>query len=234
MLTVGGVIDAARDRHSAFDRRRTPDGVLLRHLSAYVKHLHGRIAAVDPDVLHAEQVTALPLADHAAGITLPANRTVAAVAVGDKSTPQRSFDIDLIPAKSKNDFNAPVYAAWQLGNKLYLRSPASLWTQGKDIAIAYVAIPVSFTKLEDDITTLPDTAEMALIESIALLLARRGHADPALPDIDVKEQIRIAADAEESFVKDIANRKVGRRFRTRDVWRPGGMGVAGGERRWSP
>lgn len=233
MLTAGGVINAARDRHAAFDRRRTPDGVLLRHLSAYTKQLHGRISSIDPDILRVEQSTAFPLADHEAGITLPDNRFVAAVSIADNSTPANNYPIELIPAITRNDLNAPVLAAWQIGSKIYLRSPASLWTRASSIAISYIAIPVPLTKLSDTLA-VPDTAELACIESVALLLARRGHNDPNLPRIVVREFADVFTDAEDQFLKDIANRLGGRRFRTRDIYRPGGMGSGGGERRYSP
>lgn len=173
-LLAGEVIDAVRDRHAAFHRERAPQGVCLRFLSQYARQLHGKIAEIDEDVLRVETNTVLPLADFAAGIALPANRTVVAVTAQDTAAVNpRSFDLDLVPAAMRNDRNTPASAVWQIGNALYLRGAASDWTPYGSIAVSTIPIPVAIEKSSDAIP-LPDTSEVALIENLAYMLAKRG------------------------------------------------------------
>jgi hypothetical protein len=219
-LLAGDVIDAARDRHAAFDRERAPQGVCLRFLSQSARRLHGKIMEIDEDVLRVEQNTVLPLADFSAGIALPANRTIVGVTVQDRSAVNpRSFDIDLVPANLRNDRNTPAAAAWQIGNKLYLRGAASDWTQYGSIAVSTVPIPPLVAK-SSDVIDLPDTALEALADAIALQLAKRGVTPKdgeRLPPIVLGAFVASAKSSEDDFLDEIRNRLTGRTFQTRDV-----------------
>lgn len=217
-LVAGVVLDKARDRHASFDRKAFPDRMLRRYLSDYVRQLHGKVNAIDPEALRINYDVALPLVDHEAGIPLPANaRLVDEVVAADKSDPTKLTPIDLIPAKSRNDRNAPFAAAWQIGSTLYLRSPASAWSAIGTIGIAYVPLP---TELADAnaVLALPDAAELACVEAVAKFMAGRGSLNTAAPPIDIAKFEREAARAEESYLDDAANRGAGQVFLTRDVY----------------
>ena len=217
-LLAGDVIDAARDRHVAFDRERCPNGLCLRLLSGYAVELHGKITRLDEDVLRTEFSTPLPLANFAAGIALPANRTIVAVA-GQPVGSTDQFDILLVPASNKSDVNTPLAAAYQIGDVLYLRGNAQLWNAVASVAIATVPVPSPFLKSSDAVW-LPDTSKRALAENLALALAKRGHNDPTLPAIDLAAFAASAADAEKAYLDDVQNRLTGRAFYTRDVMTP--------------
>ncbi len=229
-LLAGDVLNAARDRHSSFDRRRHPDGVLLRYLSAYVRLLHGKIAAIDPDALRVETEIALPLADHEAGILIPAGRYVAAVVARSSTNNTITQDIPVIPIDQRGDANSPQIAAWQSGDRLFLRSPSTAWGQAGTLGIATIPIPASLSALTSALA-VPDTAELVATEATALLMARRGHNDPALPPIDTRLFVAALDEAETAFLADIANRVRPRSIRVRDVWQPGQTGGVMDERR---
>lgn len=220
-MTAGDVLLAARDRHPAFDRHRTPDAVALRFLSDYARELHGKVAAIDESLLAEEGVTAtLPLADHEAGIPLPANRYLAGVTgrmQGWSVDEPRTFPIVCIPWARRFDRDVPRGAAWEHGDVLYLRSPASLWRSVDQVAVSLVPIPQPLTDLNSALA-LPETARRACVEHTALAMARRGHTDPALPVIDVAGFITIARTAEADYLADVANRLTGIPSSVRDVW----------------
>lgn len=223
MATLAGtVIDKARDRHAAFDRKRVPDRMARRFLSDYVRQLHGKIAAIDPEALRVDLEQALPLVDHDAGIALPANRYVASVVAWDPATanPRQSYPVVLINAEQADARNSPWRAAWTVGSTLFLRGPASAWTNLDSVAIAYIPIPVELTTLDGATGTLPlpDTAELACVEQLAFFMARRGAMEPNAPPIDVRMFADVAQATEAAFLVDIANRLTGQVFFTRDDW----------------
>lgn len=216
-LLAERVIESARDRHAAFDRRRVPDPSALRFLSAYRKELAGKVAAIDETQLAVEQTEAMPLGDFDGGITLDANRYIAGVVARDNSPAPRTIPIDLIPWAQRNDINSPLAAAWEVGGVLYLRGPETAWRFITEIGILMVpSLTTDLAALSDDVA-LPAEAEKALVENTAYFMAKRGHNDPNLPAISLAAFAEEAARAEASYLADVANRNTGRHFRTRDV-----------------
>lgn len=220
MLTAGRVIEAARDAHPAFDRKRSPDKIVLRFLASYQRELAGKVAAIDETLLVTDEIVLISAVDFEAGITLPANRYVAGVTAKDvrstAASPQFT-EVKLIPWAHRHDRNSPLAAAWQYGGKLYLRSPASAWANISEIGISLVAAPGDLDALAD-VLVLPDEAEKALRDNTALFLAKRGHTDPGLPAIPIND-FRIDAERSElEYLRDVANRLTANTFRTRDVW----------------
>lgn len=219
-LVAERVVESARDLHPAFDRKRNPDPVVLRALSRYVRELQGRVAAIDETALAVSTTESLPLATFEDGIALPPNRYILSVTAKD----ERSTDaapwlnpVTLIPYAHRHDRGQPTAAAWVLGDVLYLRSPESMWKTQTEIGIAYIPVPEDLTSLSDEIP-LPDQAENALVTTTALVMAKRGHNDPALPGIEVTAFIRDAERAENEYLHDVANRMTGVRFKTRETW----------------
>ncbi len=221
-FTAGQVIDKARDRHAAFDRKRVPDRMARRFLSDYARQLAGRVEALDPDALRVEMVTNLPLADFDAGIALPAGvRYIADIVAKEPDTVAnpRTFPVTLINAAQKNAPNGPLAAAWQIGNTLYLRSPASNWQYMGSIAVAYVPTPVELADL-NAVIGLPDAGELACVERVAEFMARRGSMDSSAPPVDLTTFASAADRAEAAYIADVANRLTGQTWFTQDVYRP--------------
>ncbi len=215
-LTAAGIIDQARGRHAAFDPTRHPNKVVLQYLSAYVRELHGKVAKRDPEALRSNVDQVLPLAVHENGIALADNRLVVEVVAQDARGYQ--YPVDLIPAQQRLDRGVRSASAWQIGNVLYLTSPATLWTRMVKVGIALVSVPVPLATLAATIP-LPDTAELALVEKCAAYMARR-HRQSKDEPLDVTLALAAAAEAEAEFLADITNRLTAQVFRTRDVYDP--------------
>lgn len=217
---AGEVIDEARGRHSAFDLSRHPNKVVLQYLSGYVRELHGKTAKIDPDVLREEVLTNLPLAVHDDGILLPENRLVVEAVVADANA--RTAPITIIPASHRFDRRTLSNSAWQVGNRLYLSSPATLWTNYAMVGLALVLTPPKLTTLTGATGTveLPDSAHLALVEATAAFMARRLPLDAKAPLADARQFQAIATAAEEAYLSDILNNLSGKTFLTRDVYRP--------------
>lgn len=215
MLTADGVIQAARDLHPAFDDRRHPPAVALRALSRYQRTLHGRAAAIRAQAFTVSHTVDLPLADHAAGITLP-DPWRAIDRVFCTSRLGREQVVDLVPEVRVNDANTPRLAAFTRGQVLYLARTASAWTDYRSVTVRYVPIPGELTALDDELI-LPDTAEAALVAHLAFRFAQRGHLDPALPPVPLDVFADEAQRAEAEFLADLGNANTAETWRVRDV-----------------
>lgn len=216
MLTARQIVNAARDRAASFDGKRHPDAAALRYLSAVQRDLHSKVLFLDPTLFQEEETYTLPLDDFDEGIQLPEHRSVEGVVVrgpASGSSPGRAARVELLPWGLRDAGGTSRLAAWVVGQRLYLRSPASLWDGGSEIAIATTAIPAELTTLDDELI-LPDTAELALTEALALFFARRDSQS----GLNISLYQIAAKDAEDSFLRDIANRLAGTSFRIRDTW----------------
>lgn len=215
MITAAQAIERARDRHQAFDRQRCPDALALRALSDYCRALHGKIIAIDDSAIALEQVTPLPLADFAAGVTLPPNRYLHDVTV--IATDGTPWPVDVIPYAARFDHQRGVGRyAWVIGGVLYLRGTAEAWNLFTELRVRYVPVPAELTTLNDALP-VPDLALGACAAHLAYVFACRGHADPALPEIVLPSFEQKAERAEAEYLEDVANRRTARVIRTRDV-----------------
>lgn len=211
-LIVREIISAARDLHPSFDEQQTPNASALRYLSRYAGELHGKIAAIDRDILREDVTLAVP-DPFEDGIELPANRQVIELAT-DGGAP-----IAVIAALTRNDFNAPRPAAWQVGNRLYLSGNAAGWRDVTTISIAHVPAAVRLTQLTDTLE-IPDAAENAVVSNLALFMAMRGNVRPNATPIPVGDFGANARQAEQTYLDDVVLGLSGRTFVIRDVWRP--------------
>lgn len=223
---VSGVIEAARDRHAAFDPQRTPPGPLYRFLGDFCQEVQGRIAEIDPTYGGIEQtiVFSLPLEDFDAGMALGPGRLVTdVVAVNPDTEPKRrTVPVRLIDREQRFAVNGPIAASWQEGENLYLRAPAEMW-----VAYGSVEVQVVQNITDDDLRglmspvallPLPDAAARMTADALALFMARRGCTDPNVPALDVAGFERDAAKSEDAFFDAVRQRNVGRQFFTADVW----------------
>lgn len=209
-LVAGKVIDAAREYHVSFDPKAHPDKLCLGFLSRYVRQLHGKIVAIDPDAVRVEVTTALPLVDFDAGVALPANvRYVAEVAVRYRApSTLPPVPLDVIQSDERNARNRPPGAVWTVGSVLFLAGNAQSYTNFDQIAISVVLLPVALAVLED-LLPVPDAAEAACVEAVAGFLAGRVA--------DAKVSL---TGAERAYLDDLGNNVSGRTFYTQDVWQP--------------
>lgn len=219
-LVAGNVIDAARDRHTAFDRKTHPNKMLLRTLAMYVKKLHGKVTAIDEDAVRIEQTYALPLADFSAGITLPAN--VRYVAEASVTYPQPStfapVPVEIVQSSERNARNAPANGAWVVNGVLYLAGNAQRWTAFDQIAVSAVLVPPDLVDLTDTLV-IPDAAEEACVEAVALFMARReAQESDGDAKINLGAFVASADAAEKAYLDDVKNNVSGRTFFTLDVW----------------
>jgi hypothetical protein len=185
--------------------------MVLRMLSRAHSRLLGVIAGIDPDLLRVETSTALPLADHADGLTLPANRNVVAVTVLQTGANARSFDVPIVPAHLRDDKDTHPAAVYQIGNVLYLRGTAQDWRNIASVAVATIPVPLDITASTGALV-VPDEAFDCLVQAVALDLARRGLVPPVdgLPPIDLRAFIEFARDSEQAFLTEV-RRRVSRR-----------------------
>lgn len=218
MLTSGSIIDQARGRHAGFDISRHPNKVVLQFLSAFTKQLHGRIAKIDDEALRLDATFPLPLANFAAGIPLPMNRNVVEV-LAVEPTNGRRFPLNIVPMRARHDRNVSIGACWIEGSTLFLSFPEQNWQNMSAIVVGYIPVPVPLANL-NDVLAVPDTAELACVESCAAFMAKRMPIDPKGGTAQYEVFKTDAAEAERAFLEDIINRQTGQTFQTRDVYNP--------------
>jgi hypothetical protein len=227
--SVSGVMDAARDRHPAFDHQLMPPGPLARFIADYTLQMQGRLRAID-STLSGFEVTLtfeLPLADFDAGLALGAHRLVQEVTLVDPvgRVPRRTTPVTLIPRDLRFAPNVPTAAAWQEGNILYLRGPSSLWSPHYDQGTVEVQVIEGWGDVEGAALLapgatlpLPDDAVPAVIEAAAAFMARRA---PAALGINVREFAEQQQLAEARAIEATVQRVNGRSYVIQDVWQPG-------------
>jgi hypothetical protein len=216
-VSIRSIIAAARDQHPAFDKQRTPDAVLLRFLTSEHKALVTKARARNWRAVAATVNVPLPLADFAAGFTLPAN-----VYVGE-GTAHSTADTGSIPAPftivdpSLRFADVPMPAGYVENGTLFLVGQASDWTIVASVDVRYVPASPTFANDAQNIT-LPDEASPALESAAALFMALRGHTDKNLPPMNVSAFAEMASRAESTFLDGIGNQRVGHVFQIRDIF----------------
>lgn len=222
---VSSIINAARDRHVSFDPQRQPSGPLYRFLAQYTEKLTGKIIAIDPEAAPSVVETFdLDTFDFDAGVVLGANRSIVEVTLLDKPTAPivKTYNVDVIAAALRFAPNGPRRAAWELNGRFYLRGVTADWQNFESVSVRYTGglAAEGVNMLRAANMVLPDATELACIEAVALFMAKRGHADPKLPPIDLAAFVATATDAETSYLDTVRAKLVGRSFFTQDVWRP--------------
>ena len=179
-LVASAILTAARDLSAAFDSRRHPDRVLLRFLSRYQRDLVDRLVRLDPSQLVSYQDTALPLADFASGITIPAYHYPMGAEITGGAPNARPHPIPLV---SWADHGRHHHAVYLLDGVLYLTGRAEWWARFVNLRWMYVPEVAdldtsSAAAPAQVLTSLPDSAEPTLVAFLAAKMAQRGGADP--------------------------------------------------------
>jgi hypothetical protein len=186
-LVAKDIIDAARDLHPVFDRRRHPGGVLLRALSRYQRTLAAQIIQYNPSVLTQVQTTNLPLPDFDAGVTLPDFKYPAGVEAEmppeSGGTVNRKHQVDLVPWQAR--------FRWHLGafirnNTLYLTGTALDWVGFQAVRFYYVPEAETLNS-ETDVLVLPNAVEPCLTAYLGHVMAQRSKGDPTAAGLDARE-----------------------------------------------
>jgi hypothetical protein len=222
---VSGVITSARDRHKAFDRQRTPNGLLYRYLADYCDEVRGKVMQLDPSYGGLEEtiVYQMPLADFDAGLALGPGRVVNDVVAIEPlgNAGRQMIPVSLISRGQRFASNGPAMAAWQEGTVLFLRAPAERWTSYGSIEVQVVSqfTDADVVALQNPaaILPLPDAASKMVADALAYFMARRGHNDPNLPPIDVDRFERDLEKSEQAFLQSVVHRNVGKTYFTADV-----------------
>lgn len=219
---VTGVIDAARDYHPSFDPKRQPSGPLYRMLATFCAEMQAQIMAID-SATNGFEVTlsyALPLGNHDAGLALGANRLVTDIVAVDPSTATTpgTTPIPLILREQRHARNAPRLFAWQEGERLYLRGPASHWNAWNNGSIqvrvvqAFGDVQVDALQDRDAVLPLPESCADAAAAYLAFRMGFR--SDPPLDFGGVYRDAKAAA------LLAVAQRLVGTTVFTQDDWSP--------------
>ncbi len=211
-LTAGAIITEARDHHVSFDDRRHPDRTLFRLLSSYQRSIVAKVARVNPALCASNLFVTLPLADFAAGVTLPSFTYVLPHPTLITENNQIREPIDLINATLQSDFEQPRKFAYLQGNQLFLGRRAENYQAYTQLRLQIVLTPPDLVSLDDPLV-LPDYAEDAYAGHLSSKMAMR--ADPPVAALAGNQ-------AEGDFLTTVAQQKGAEASHTRDVF-PGGF-----------
>lgn len=214
-ITVGEIIQEARELHPAFAPTWVPDPLAIRMLGRYQRTLASKIAILNPDALKQVEAVSLPLANFANGHTLPAGhrwgRGRAFFATGNLKDV-----LHLIPEESL-PYNRLFPAAFIRKGVLHLIGEASDWEAYSSLEIPYVPIPSLLTATGDSFI-LPDSAHPALVAALADYLAGRVSGIKEAPAVDVRRYRTDWDEAQREFLKEVATQRMAQENMTEERW----------------
>ena len=218
-LLAGDIINSSRDEHPIFDTRRHPNLVLLRALSRYQRQLIPKINRVNTKFMTSELITALPLADFDAGITLPDYIYPVGAEVETPSSVQsenRLFTADIVSREARLRYDLAVYL-WN--NTLYLTGHVADWQGFLSVRFYYIAQVDPLTTLTGATGTLvlPNATEPCLVAYLAHFMAKRSQKteDVEAPDrrmfrnewkeaeADLMDELAMHVQTEISVIRDV-------------------------------
>lgn len=213
-FTVADVIENARDQHPAFDPERTPDTVLMRELNRYARTLLFLLLERDSSHYTTETNVPLPLADHDAGITLPAHVLFQGATL-NCSNLDATTELKIIPFRKRHEPGVP-YPGYIHGGTLYLVGNAEDFSQFDSLDYWLVPDPTALTLLTQTIE-LPDDAQEALAHRLCFFMARRTPIYEQAP-MPVREFQAWWKEAEDEFLVEIATHNRTEANYIREVW----------------
>lgn len=213
-LTAGAVIDAARNKHSAFNERDHPGKALRVELGRLERTLLQRAIERNQDYVAAVQSTPLPLSVFANGITLPAHLAVHDAEL--KGVNNATREVELAPWHARND-PRQLYTASQRGQVLYLLGTADQWNGWVSIDVTYTPRPTAPASAAA-VLTVDELAEDALVTGLAAFMAGRGSRDSEDIKVDVRHFEGMFSQAVMDFELAVGGLRAGDTFRTREVW----------------
>lgn len=205
-LVAADLIQSARDEHPLFDDRRHPKLILLRALSRCQRRLVPKINRVNTKFLTEELETALPLADFAAGITLPDYSFPVGVEVQSPSSVQGGtniFAVDIISREARLRYALCVYIR---NNVLYLSGDANDWVGFTYVRFYYVAEvdPLTTYTGAGGTLVLPNAAEPCLVAYLSHFMAKRTQKAEGVEAPDKRTFREGWKEAERDFLDELA------------------------------
>ena len=215
-VALSEIIENARELHPSFHERHTPDPLCIRALTRAHEDLHSLTSDRNPEVTAAQTDISLPLADFAAGETLPEHYKVLSGHVyHDINTPQTRRQLDFVPWEHELFTRRP-YAASIVGNTLFLVGTEADWNPFSLIRLRICLYPTAFTAVTDTIT-LPDYGHDAMIEFLGEFFAMRVPlADPERPN--PLEFVKRRMDAVSKYLDIVGNKKKAYVGEVKEVW----------------
>jgi hypothetical protein len=201
-LVAADLIQSARDEHPLFDDRRHPKLILLRALSRYQRRLVPLINRVNTKFLTEELETALPLADFAAGITLPDYSFPVGVEVQSTSSETVIATVDLVAREARLRYGRAAYV-WN--NKLYLTGVANDWVGFSYVRFYYVAEvdPLTTYTGAGGTLVLPNAAEPCLVAYLSHFMAKRTQKTESAEAPDKRVFRDAWKEAEQDFLDEL-------------------------------
>lgn len=214
-FTVADTIEGAREQHPAFDERRTTDSTCLRQLNRYIRQLYYRAVERDSTLYSTTEAITLPLADFAAGYTLPAFRYYQGGTLTLTGSWAKKEPLAIVPWA--NRFAPNMHnAGYIVEGVLYLCGDAEDWTSVEQIDFQYTPEVLLPTDLGDNVP-LPDGAQWACVGHLAWWMARR----QGMYEGEKINTAEFAADwqsAEEEWLIEIAQHSRGEATYVREEW----------------
>ena len=184
-LTVGDILNFARDLHPAHDRTRIPDRVAIRLLSTIERDLAAEIAQVNPDYLLSTATISAPItAGEDTPQTIPAFHHVrgGTVHFDDEGMDTKGLELVTWERRFRTPFN---YAAYTVGPSLYLTGLDEDWDDVVSVDVKYTPIPPALPETATALTasmTLTDQARGVCQWMLAEHMAVRAAAHPDTPE----------------------------------------------------
>lgn len=216
-FTASDVVNAARDRHPAFDPKTAPDAVAWRFLQQFARTLASEVVQRKPEALvRTALVTTLPLAAFGAGITIPTRLIVDDVSVlrSGGVSPTDDAPVRLVHPGQRFTTRAPLFA-YLVGDTVQLGGVDTDWMPYTSVTVRYVPVPT----VTDGSTALPfdDDAMTPCVLALADFLGQRrqGMSDAPPPNLWTGEafaarttyltRIQRQGEAEETVVQNAYN-----------------------------
>lgn len=186
-MVLQDVVDEIRDLSPVFDRSRTGDRVLVRHLSTYQQRLVGDVALANPDLLSTALVTLVqPLQVWPVTVTLPPHIFLRSGTVSFGGEPP---DAPLILTTFEQRYRYPPgYALYETGGTTAVLAGDldSIWQNVTALTIWGVALPAPLVQTEGAMAQtldarLPDHVQGAFVAAGAALCAIRAATHPSTP-----------------------------------------------------
>lgn len=182
MLIAGGLVDAARDFHPSFNEEQHPDKGLLRQLSRDEKRLIGLLAersedrvassiTWNQDVIGVNAFAGTPL-------IMPQYVSLVDAKVYMDSTTGNEAPVLITASRQHPEAIVRGPQIHVQGQLLYLLIPRGVpgyrtgWEAFNRLTVRYIPVAPPLTTLEQ-VLTIPDFAETALVENLAAWLAGR-------------------------------------------------------------
>jgi hypothetical protein len=139
------------------------------------------------------------------GIPLPQMHVLMGGTVRNASDNDSTDVLTLVDYAARHDPRAP-YAAYVMGNELFLCGGEAEWTNVGSLDLRYVPVAPALTALTSTLL-LPEMAYTALVNGAAFHAGLRVNGLPDVPKVDVNALAEQKAESEMSFLRNVGKGK---------------------------